>query len=406
MSMLQLALQARLPLIHITTDDVLNMDDILAHISGLPISRVNIPEKIGKLADLKMPGTGPIFLTGSVTSSLPALYRYAVENEFTFIFVNVEAHVLMFPGGPLYPPQEMVRKFLMDLLDDEAYVEELLPCYGGLTLKDVSEVTKLSMTRDSALTPKGVNETRRGYAGKLRGIDQVDTEMGFYAPPAQIEKWLTENRKFFLNAPHPSLIPRGLLFDGPPGTGKTLASKHIARSFGIPLYRLDLGGMMGKYVGDSEGNLIAALAQIDQVAPCALLFDEVEKIFSNGGGDSGVSDRMLSQLLWWLQEHKTKVFSVMTTNDLKAIPAELYRPGRIDETKYFAGITNRMEGNSFGIAALEVMAVEIGHTLTKSNRAAFSKRIDTLFADGHGVPQATITQAVFTALKEYASLAA
>ena len=68
-------------------------------------------------------------------------------------------------------------------------------------------------------------------------------------------------------------VPRGLLFDGPPGTGKTLAAKYIASEFGVPLYRLDLGSMMGKFVGDSENALNAALSQIAQVSPCITILD-------------------------------------------------------------------------------------------------------------------------------------
>ena len=62
---------------------------------------------------------------------------------------------------------------------------------------------------------------------------------------------------------------------------------------------------------------------------CVLLLDEVEKIFS-GNDDQGVTQRILSQLLWWLSEHRSKVLTVMTTNHLDNIPPELYRPGRID----------------------------------------------------------------------------
>ena len=35
-------------------------------------------------------------------------------------------------------------------------------------------------------------------------------------------------------------------------------------------------------------------------------------------------------MLWWLAEHKSPVFTVMTTNDSSVIPKELFRSGRID----------------------------------------------------------------------------
>lgn len=64
---------------------------------------------------------------------------------------------------------------------------------------------------------------------------------------------------------------------------------------------------------------------------CVVLVDECEKLF-NGGSDQGVTSRILSQLLWWMQAHRSRVFTVMTTNDSSAIPQELYRSGRIDKT--------------------------------------------------------------------------
>lgn len=93
--------------------------------------------------------------------------------------------------------------------------EELLPAFGGLTLKDVGEVAKMTMTRDEALTVRGVNETRRGYS-KLKGITQVDTEIPYYVQPSYLETWMKENTEFWLHPVHPSLTPRGLLFTGSP----------------------------------------------------------------------------------------------------------------------------------------------------------------------------------------------
>lgn len=183
--------------------------------------------------------------------------------------ISNEKSVLQFDGGTLVPPKELVLKFLSEISENP---DDILPSFGGLTLKDVGEVAKMTMTRDENLTQRGINETRRGYRN-LKGIQQVGTQLTYYKEPHYLEDWLTTNTQFFLNPVHASLTPRGLLFDGPPGTGKTLAAKHIAATFGVPLYRLDIGAMKGKYVGDSEGNLLAALAQVDQVEPCVVIFD-------------------------------------------------------------------------------------------------------------------------------------
>ncbi len=395
--MLELALKATLPLIHVRTDDILNVEEVLSFIAGEQVYPVNVPETIPQVSGLKVPA-GRILYTSSKCDSLAKLYAYCVDNDKCIVFVNTEKSVLQFDGGTLFPPKELVAKFLGDFVPEDE-VELLLPCFGGLTLKDVGEISKMVMTRDQSLTPRGVNEMRRAYMGNLRGIQQVDTDLPYYLCPSYLSEWMNKNRGFFLHPVHQALIPRGLLFDGVPGTGKTLASKFIASAFGVPLYRLDLGAMMGKYVGESEHNLTSALAQIDQVEPCVVIFDEVEKIFQNSS-DHGVTSRLLSQLLWWLQEHKTKVFSVMTTNNVKVIPDELYREGRIDATMLFLGIETKTEAIEFAAGAAQAMAKATGLTLDKAAYAKMEKKVGALYIDKQAVPQATITQLVNDLIKD------
>lgn len=396
MNMLALALKAGLPLIYVKTDDVINVEEVLSHISGEQVIPCTIPEVISKVSDLKMP-EGRVLYTSSECKTLAKLYRAAVEFEKTIVFVNTDKSVLQFDGGTLVPPKELVLKYLIDMGAAEE-PEELLPAFGGLTLKDVGEIAKLTMTRDESLTVRGINETRRGYS-KLQGITQVATDQSYYVCPSELDKWLKTNTKFFKEPKHPSLTPRGLLFDGPPGTGKTEAAKAIAATFGVPLYRLDLGAMMGKYVGESEGNLNAALAQVDEVEPCVIIFDEVEKVFK-GTSDSGVTSRLLSQILWWLQEHKTKVFTVMTTNDLSAIPPELYREGRIDKTMKFLGIESFAQGYEFAKGAFNAMLEEMDATASAGDYATLNKRVKTLYADNVPVPQTKLTQLTYALVRE------
>lgn len=87
---------------------------------------------------------------------------------------------------------------------------------------------------------------------------------------------------------------------------------------------------------------------------CVLLVDEIEKIFGNSD-DSGVSGRLLSALLWWLQERTSRILVVMTTNDESVIPVELYRPGRIDEGFEFVGISDYVTAESFMKGVLDSM---------------------------------------------------
>ncbi len=78
-------------------------------------------------------------------------------------------------------------------------------------------------------------------------------------------------------------IPKGLMMVGMPGCGKSLAAKATAKLFNVPLLRLDIGKLFGKYVGESEDNMRRALKTAEAVSPCILWVDEIEKAFSGIG---------------------------------------------------------------------------------------------------------------------------
>jgi SpoVK/Ycf46/Vps4 family AAA+-type ATPase len=66
------------------------------------------------------------------------------------------------------------------------------------------------------------------------------------------------------------------------------------------------------------------------------MFDEVVKalagVASSGPTDSGVSARMLSSLLAWLNDHESDVFVVCTSNDISKLPPEFSRCEGFDAT--------------------------------------------------------------------------
>lgn len=132
-------------------------------------------------------------------------------------------------------------------------------------------------------------------------------------------------------------IPKGILIVGMPGCGKSLAAKATAELFKIPLVRLDVGRLLGKYIGESEENMRRALRLSEAISPCVLWVDEIEKAFSGVGGLGGGSDvttRLFGQFLTWMQEKENTVFIVATANDISHIPPEFLRKGRFDELFY------------------------------------------------------------------------
>jgi SpoVK/Ycf46/Vps4 family AAA+-type ATPase len=122
-----------------------------------------------------------------------------------------------------------------------------------------------------------------------------------------------------------------VLLVGVPGCGKSLSAKAISAEWRLPLYRLDLGAILGQYVGQSEGRLREALDTADRVAPCVLWIDEIEKGLAGQNDSTGVSRRLVGQFLFWLQESRHRVFVVATSNDVRSLPPELLRKGRFDE---------------------------------------------------------------------------
>lgn len=138
-------------------------------------------------------------------------------------------------------------------------------------------------------------------------------------------------------------IPKGILIVGFPGCGKSLVAKTTATQFGLPLLRLDVGKILGKYVGQSERNMRLALAQAEAVSPCVLWVDEIEKAFAGGDGSGHeVTSRLIGQFLTWMQEKQSTVFVVATANDLERLPTEFLRKGRFDEV-FSVGLPNKQE---------------------------------------------------------------
>lgn len=129
--------------------------------------------------------------------------------------------------------------------------------------------------------------------------------------------------------------PKGLLLLGVPGCGKSLTAKSIASFWNMPLLRLDVGKVFQGLVGSSEDNIRKAIATAEAVAPCVLWIDEIEKglngIQSSGSTDGGVTSRIFSTILTWMQEKEKPVFVVATANNINQLPPELLRKGRFDE---------------------------------------------------------------------------
>jgi len=68
------------------------------------------------------------------------------------------------------------------------------------------------------------------------------------------------------------------MFSGPSGTGKTMAAQVMARSLNMQLYRVDLAGVMNKYIGETEKRLKQVFDACER-ANVLLFFDEADALF-------------------------------------------------------------------------------------------------------------------------------
>ena len=141
-----------------------------------------------------------------------------------------------------------------------------------------------------------------------------------------LKDWLRKKAKVFSNLDKAIKfgvdVPKGIMIIGMPGCGKSLTAKATASLFEIPLVRLDIGRLLGKYVGESEGNMRKALKLSEAISPCVLWIDEIEKAFAGIGGTAGgheVTVRLFGQFLTWLQEKQNTVFVVATANDTMSL---------------------------------------------------------------------------------------
>ena len=226
---------------------------------------------------------------------------------------------------------------------DNTDIREAASTLAGVTRIEAENVIA-ALIANKSISKADMDEIR--YAkdrlfSDISGLEKIDVDDSVkdVGGLEGLRKWLEEKKELLTPEKRDELRakglqpPRGILLVGVPGCGKSLSAKSISVKWKLPLYRLDFATVQGSYVGQSEQQLKDALTTAENVSPCILWIDEIEKGLSGSGssGDGGVSTRMVGQFLFWLQECKKQVFVVATANDVSMLPSELLRRGRFDE---------------------------------------------------------------------------
>jgi AAA+ superfamily predicted ATPase len=222
---------------------------------------------------------------------------------------------------------------------DSAVLDELTQACSGLSEMRVRQVAARALARRGSIGAEDlaeVLEEKRQAIARSEVLEFCRSDSGTEAIGGHdsLKSWLQQrHRAFSEEARRFGLpLPRGVLLVGPQGTGKSLTAKAIARSWSMPLLRLDVGRLFAGLVGASEARTRDMIQLAEAMAPCVLWIDEIEKGFGGDGrSDGGTSQRVLANVLTLMAEKRSPVFVVATANGVDQLPPELLRKGRFDE---------------------------------------------------------------------------
>jgi len=249
----------------------------------------------------------------------------------------------------------IIRNFELDNeIEIEKYlVDELASSLKGFSNFEIIQILNLAYQNSGSIEKKDTKlilEEKKQIIKKSGMIEilsfkeKIDDIGGL----KNLKKWLANKSEVFNRLEEAKRYgvetPKGIMIVGMPGCGKSLTAKATANLFNVPLLRLDVGKLLGKYVGESEHNMRRAISLAEAISPCVLWIDEIEKAFSGVGKSGGheVTTRLFGYFLTWMQDKKSSVFVVATSNDISKLPAEFLRKGRFDEI-FFVDFPNDEE---------------------------------------------------------------
>ncbi|GAB4326245.1 MAG: CDC48 family AAA ATPase [Promethearchaeota archaeon] len=217
-----------------------------------------------------------------------------------------------------------LRRYLPQIDLDAEYIDPELLESISVTGLDFKEAQK-------EVTPSGIREVfievPQVHWREVGGLEDVKQEL------IEAVEWPLKNPSAFTRMGIKP--PKGILLFGPPGCGKTLLARAVATESEANFISIKGPELLSKWVGESERAVREIFRKAKMAAPCIIFFDELDSIAPRRGttqGDSGVTERVISQLLTeldGLQEMRDLVV-IAATNRPELLDPALIRPGRID----------------------------------------------------------------------------
>jgi SpoVK/Ycf46/Vps4 family AAA+-type ATPase len=300
-------------------------------------------QSLGSLAD----GETPILLVlrnyhqflGAI-DNVQAVERQIIAGKSRRAFVIMLAPVVHIPveleklfqvlEHPL-PDKEELRQIAKEVigndeLPDDDTMLRVLDAAAGMTRYEAEGAFSLSIVEHGKLLPEPIwalkanmlrqSAALRLYRGEIPTLGGLDNLANFCHRA--------------LSSTGHNERAKGVMLLGVSGSGKSAFCKRLGHSVHRPTLVLDIGGLMGSLVGQTEAALRKALKQIDAMSPCVVMIDEIEKAITTNGNDGGVSARILGSLLTWLNDRESDSFVICTANDISKLPTEFTRAERFD----------------------------------------------------------------------------
>jgi len=256
------------------------------HTRGMPLAE---DVDLKKLADVTHGFVGADLESLAKEAAIRALRRILPE-------INLEAQSI---------PGDILNKIIVKMADFQDALKEIEPSAMREVLVEIPDVTW----------------------DQVGGLQDVKEEL------REAVEWPLKYPDLFaqLNA----TPPKGLLLYGPPGTGKTLLAKAVAHESESNFISVKGPELLNKFVGESEKAVREVFRKARQASPCIIFFDEVDSVAPTRGsnaGDSGVTERVISQFLTEMDglEELRNVVIIAATNRPDIIDSALLRPGRFD----------------------------------------------------------------------------
>lgn len=261
-----------------------------------------------------------------------------------------------------YPDENEIRSMIYEFIEEnsniptvhEKLIEELSSAFKGLTEFEIKDLLSLSVAQDGKLTRKNLSliiDQKKQIIMKADILEMIPhkEKIEDIGGLENLKEWLDKKSKVFNNGKAKDFgvpVPKGVLIAGVPGCGKSLTAKAAGALFDVPLLKLDMGRLMGRYLGESEEKMRKAIRLAEAISPCVLWVDELEKAFAGVGGNGGheVTNRLFGTFLTWMQDKTSPVFVVATANKLN-LPHELLRKGRFDDI-FYVSLPNSEERKS------------------------------------------------------------